>query len=197
MRPDILQHFLLRLGVGMNPVRLHELAVGRNTLENEGHQRHPLLGRDFPVDALEPFSVAFAIVRRKPHTDQQDPRMAGLSFRDHRADVMFHLIEREAAQAVVTAEFDDDYRGLMLGEQPGQAGEAAGRGVATDAGVDDPVIVVFPLEPFSELRNPAGLYVHAVSRAQTVTDDEQCARRGRQWNQPDQQQHGKKDTTHV
>ena len=197
MRPDILQHLRLRLGIGMNPIRLHPLAVGCNTLEKKGRQRHLLLGRDIPVDAPEPFGVGFAIVRRKLHTDQQNPRMAGLRFRDHRADVMFHLIERETAQAVVTTEFDDNYGGLVLGKQLGQAGEATGRGVTTDAGVDDPVILVFPREPLSEQSNPAGLYVHAVCRAQTVAHDEQCVRHARQRNQPDQQQHDKNDTAHV
>ena len=60
MRPDILQHLLLRLRVGMDSVRLHERRVGGNAVEKKRRQAHLLFGRDFPVNAPEPFRIVIA-----------------------------------------------------------------------------------------------------------------------------------------
>ena len=51
---------------------------------------------------------------------------------------------RQAAQAVVGAEREDDDARLVLPERGGQAAAAAGSGFAADAGIDDRAAGTFP-----------------------------------------------------
>ena len=73
-----------------------------------------------------------------------------------------------AAQAVVAAELDHHEGRVMRFEQPRQAREPAGGGVARDTGVDHGITVPFALQAFLELRNPRLLGGHPVAAAQRI-----------------------------
>ena len=61
--------------------------------------------------------------------------MAGLGAFDDGRQIAAHLVDRQAAQAVVGAEPDDQHLHVAI-ERPVEPAEAARRGVAGDAGVD-------------------------------------------------------------
>ena len=153
--------------------------MSSDSLEQERRQCHVLFAGDFLVNTPEPFRVVFAIIRRKSHTDYQYPRISGLCFRNHSGDVMFHLFKRKSTQTVIASEFDDNDRRLVCGKELGQPGKTIRRGVATDTGVGNLVIELFQFEPLCQQRDPTGLHIHAVSRAQTVANHEQRTRSGR------------------
>jgi hypothetical protein len=56
---------------------------------------------------------------------------------DHRVEVVLDLVERQAAQAVVRAELDDDERRFVRVEKFRQARESAGGRFSADARVHD------------------------------------------------------------
>ena len=74
----------------------------------------------------------------------------------------------QAAQSVVGAELDHDVARLV-GQQPIEAGEAAGRGVAADAGVDHLAVVAIGGEAALQLGREGVLEGDAEARGQRIT----------------------------
>ena len=70
-----------------------------------------------------------------------DQRLGACALRrgDHRIEIVAGRLEIAAAQPVVAAQLDDDDGRLVPREQRRQPRPSAGRRVAGDAGVDDPV----------------------------------------------------------
>jgi hypothetical protein len=118
---------------------------------------------------LERLGVFGSVVGRQLHAEQQHARPAFLSLLDDAAEVLLHLRDRQAAQAVVRAQLHDEHGGLVLLQGLPDARSAAAAGIARDARVDDDIIGVLELQPLAEQRHPAARLGNAVGRRQTVT----------------------------
>ena len=82
----------------------------------------------------------------------------------HLRQVGARASQRQAAQAVVGTQFQDDYARLVQLERPRQALQAATGGLSADAGVDDFVPVTLCLKPSREQRHPTLLRPKSVVR---------------------------------
>ena len=70
---------------------------------------------------------------------------------DHGGQVAFHGVERQAAQSVISAEFDQYHYRFMAGEGTGQARTGIGGGVTADTVVNDAVGVTLAFQAFLQL----------------------------------------------
>ena len=115
----------------------------------------------------------------------------GMSGVEHGGEVVAHLGERQAAQAVVGAEGDDDDRRLVLAQRIGQPGAAAGRGCAGDGEVGDAIIEALFRQPLAEQRRPGLFGTDAVAGGKRIAHDQDGAggeRRGSGAEQGKQEQ---------
>ena len=112
-------------GTSATPFSRKGTSAAPSALATRGEQRGEVL------------AVLAAVVRRHLHADDQHPRAGGLGGARHRGQVVLRHRQRQAAQRVVAAEFEDHVRRLVLRQQRRQARAAARGGVAADAGVDD------------------------------------------------------------
>jgi len=124
--------------VGVDGVGLVELAHAAHAFEKEGHERPALLLGEFREDPVETRGVV-AHAGRHALPDEEHAGVGLL--REHPGrdglEVALHEGGIEAAQPVVAAEGEDEDRD-RLAQHPVDAAQAAGGGVARDAGVDHP-----------------------------------------------------------
>ena len=97
---------------------------------------------------------------------------------DHLPEIGADPAGRVAAQAVVAAEFDDDYTGPMYLERARQAAQSIARRIAADAGIHHRVPVTFCDQAVLQQGNPGLPGIEAVPGAQTVADDQDPGVRG-------------------
>ena len=154
----------------MNVVLLHELGMQRDAVEQERDERDVELRRELRVHGRERARVRRPVVRRNLHAGEQHARAVRLAELDHLREIRAQRRDRLAAQAVVAAELDHDERRRMRLEQPRQARETAGRGVARDAGIHDFISVRFGLEATAQHRDPRLLGGQPVTAAQRVAN---------------------------
>ena len=83
--------------------------------------------------------VIDAVIRRRLHARQDHRDAARLRPLDDLREVARQLRDRQAAQAVVAAERDDQNPDVAV-ERPVEPRQAAGRRIAGDAGVHDRVL---------------------------------------------------------
>jgi hypothetical protein len=95
-----------------------------------------------------------------------------LHHRKHSSQVALGLRDRDAAQAIVGAKFDNDELRLVTFEQGAEAGDPALRRLAADARVFDPMRIPVFGETLLQERGPAALEPDTITRAETVADDE-------------------------
>ncbi len=138
--PHVLHHDSLRLGAGMEVVRLKHFPFVRNAFEEQRHEKYALVARHFAERRAKLVDVLRAVVRGEQHADEDHARAPALRRLDDGSQIGLHLRDRQAAQAVVRAELDDHDRGPGLGERSADARCAAGRGFAADARVDHGII---------------------------------------------------------
>lgn len=91
---------------------------------------------------------------------------------DHVGQVVAHGIEGQAAQGIVTTDFDDDDVRVCSGEKGFQSGACIGGGVATDAGIDETVGWFRAGEALLQPVHPPLFDLHSVSGANAVADHE-------------------------
>ncbi len=163
MRPDILQHLLLRFRVGMDSVRLHERRVGGNAVEKKRRQTHLLFGRDFPVNTPEPFGIVIAIIGRKPIPTSSTRACRALAFVTIAVMLCFIWSSVSPRRPSLPPSSMMTIAGWCAARSLGKRAGTVRRGVATDAGVDDLVIVLLPIKALAQQRHPAGAHVHAIS----------------------------------
>jgi len=72
--------------------------------------------------------------------------------------------QRQAAQSVIGTQLQQHERRMVQGQQMGQSFQAATAGLATDAGVDDLVLVPLVVEPPLQQRDPAFFGLESVRR---------------------------------
>jgi hypothetical protein len=119
----------------MDAVGLVELGDAADSGEQERHQGDVQLARQARVDGGEAAGVVGAVVGRDLHAHQQHAGAGGAGAAHDLAQVALDLLGRLGAQAVVGAELDDDDGG-PLRQDPAQAAQPAGAGVAGHAGVE-------------------------------------------------------------
>ena len=130
------------------------------------------MNRKFLGDALEDFLEALVVgkskVGRHAYSDQQHGNSARLRHFNHLPQVIGALAEFKAAQAVVSAEFDDLVGGIVLFEQGGQALDTAEGGLAADAGIDHACLWEIRPHVNAEQMRPTLVDLNIVSGTQTV-----------------------------
>src|SRR5437016_404202 len=95
-----------------------------------------------------------------------------LTLLDHGSEVLLHLRHRQAAQAVVRAELEDQDRRAVALQRRLDARQAPAGRLPGDARVDDAIIWALALEALAKQRHPAARLADAVSRRQAVPVDQ-------------------------
>ena len=101
--------------------------------------------RDETVGFVELIDVVGAVVRREGDAGENDFAACLKQSGDEGGEVAARVGDRDAAQAVVAAELDDDDGGVQA-EDFFEAVDAIFAGVAADAGVDNFVVVAATVE---------------------------------------------------
>src|SRR5690606_34465535 len=147
-------------------VVLHQLLVQRHPVHEKLDPGHVQLVRQLPVYIFEGLSIARPVVRRDANAEQDDIGAARPRRLDDRAQVRFDALRGETPQPVVATEFQHHELGLEARERIADAGRAALRGLAADAGVYDPMFVPFVSEALLQQSRPRLVNVYTVARAQ-------------------------------
>ncbi len=173
----------------MQAVILHQCGIQRHAGKQERDQRYLILSCQVRIQVREAIAVARTVVRWQADAQQQHARPRVLRQGDHVREVVVDDRQRQAAQPVVGAQLQQHDRRMVQGQQMGQSFQAATAGLATDAGIDDLVLVPLVVEPLMQQRDPAFFGLESVRRAQAVTEAEDDAiLRGRRALEPDEQQ---------
>jgi len=123
----------------MQVVGQEQLRAAGYRFEQEGQQGRLLGPGDLGIGGVELLGI-WSVVWRQAHAGQQHAGAGLLRRVDHGVEVAAHLAQRQAAQAVVGAQGDDDDRRLVRLERRQQARTAAGCGFAGDGDVGDAII---------------------------------------------------------
>ena len=104
---------------GVGVVTLHHAVHVEDSLEQEWEQGDVVLFGEQGVGGVELVDVVGAVVGRKGDAGEDDPDScgraagaAGFEGGDDLVEICAGVCDGEAAEAVVAAEFDDDYAGL-------------------------------------------------------------------------------------
>ncbi len=98
-------------------------------------------------------------------------------------EVAAYLFQRQAAQAVVAAELDDDHCRFVQFQGTRQPAARAAGGFAADTGVDYAVPVTLPGQSLFQQGHPGGIHFDAIAGAQAVAEHQDGVGRGRGVNQ--------------
>src|SRR6185436_15406120 len=157
----------------MDAVRLVELRVSRDAVEQERHERRPARLRELGIERAEAAAVVLAVVGRGLHRGQHEARRrlpAARRFED-RLHVRARGVRILAAQAVVRARLDHQHR-HGLAQQPVEAAQRAGRGLAAHARVDDAVAQPRRVDLLLDERGESLGRIEAEPRRQARPDEE-------------------------
>ena len=138
--PDVEGYFFLAFGGGVDAVGLVEFFDSADAFEEEGDEGGFGFFGDFGEEGFEAGGELWAHVVGHLHAGEEDLDFGVLiaGFFDDAEEVFFGFLWGNAAEAVVSAEGDDEDVGSFC-HGPGDAAEAAGGGVAADSGVGDGV----------------------------------------------------------
>ena len=125
-------------GGGMDAVLLDGSWDVDEILVDHGHEGDVVFGGQVAKDLLEGVDVVCAVVGRESDASEQDLDVGCFEGGQHLVEVAAGLVRRQAAQAVVAAEFDDD--DFRVQEQDGTdiGGRVLGGGAAG-------ALVVYPV----------------------------------------------------
>ena len=123
--------------------------------------------------------VVGSVVGRHHHPGQQHATAGIARARDDATQIALGLLERQPAQAVVGPE-RHHHHGGMLRQQPLEAAQATGAGVAAHAGVEQPHRVTGGGELPRDQSRVRLVFVHAQAGGQAVAEenDQRVARAG-------------------
>jgi hypothetical protein len=166
----------LRCGGRVDAVGLHECGVRGHVGEGKGAELRAAGGRRVREGATERRRVAGAVVGRNFHGQYEyaaarSPREFG-----HARQVVAQLRDRVAAQAVVTAELDDQQVGLVFRQQSRQAPESSAGRVAADRGIDQARVGPALAQARLQQCHPALLEGQAVGGADTIAEHQDARR---------------------
>ena len=157
----------------MNAIVLHEPGHGRHALQQEGDKGNVGFGCNAVEVLMETVHVAFAIVRRHEHADQEDIGAGFTRHRHHACQVVANSGDRIPSQAVVSAELDHDHVWRVALQRARQAHDASPRRLSAHGGVDDGDVRFECLEAPGEEIYPALFGLDTVGRTDAVTEYEQ------------------------
>lgn len=138
--PDIIGDNFLSFHVWVDAVWLVEFFDSADAFEEEGDKGGFGFFGDFGEEGFELGGKFLAHVVGHLHAGDEDFNIGifGAGFLDDAEEVLSGFPGRNPAESVVSAEGDDEDVG-SFGHGPGDAAEAAGGGVAADAGIGDGV----------------------------------------------------------
>ena len=132
-------------GGGVGAVGLHHSGDAVDVLEEEGKHGDAVFFGEDGVGLVELADVVGAVVWREGDAGEGDASAGVLQGGDDMVEVGAGVCDRQAAQAVVAAELDEDDGGVQ-GENAGETLESVLGGVAADALVVDAVVDVALVE---------------------------------------------------
>ena len=129
----------------MDSVRLDRIGDINEVLVNHGNQGYAVFGGKIAEDLIEGVDVVGAVVWRQGDACEQYLDMRNFECVQNRIKVAACLIEGQAAETVVAAEFDDD-DGRVKGKYLGQALDGVFGGGTACSHFDDLVFVAVRVE---------------------------------------------------
>jgi len=137
----------LRRRIRMNAVRLHERIVLSDAFHEKLDPWYILTFGGLAKHVLEGLRVPRPVIAGNADPQQHDGRARRFTRRNDFLEIAAHAIGREAPEAIVATELEDNQRGLEICEcRPDPLGATLGR-FAADTGVDDAMFVTLFLEP--------------------------------------------------
>lgn len=147
-----------------------------------------MFGREVAEELVELVDVFGAVVGGQGDAGEQDFDVGGFKGGEDLVEVAAGLIEREAAEAVVAAELDEDQFGVK-GEDGVEAGDGVFGGCAAGALVDHFVVEAAGVEVALEGVGVGLAGVEAVAGGDAVTEaDQQALAEGLRGQDEDEQQ---------
>ena len=157
----------LCLGHRVQVVGLEITLLGSHRFEQEFDQRGLFRLGNIDKAALEIAGIR-AIVGRQAHAGQGHTGAAAARHVDHGVQVVAHLRQRQAAQAVVGAQRDDDDGRFVVLERRIQSRTAAGRGFTRNRQVGDAIIEPLVAQALAEQGRPGLLRPDAITGGQRI-----------------------------
>lgn len=121
----------------MNTVVLHPLGFQIDLFHEKWQQGNIKLFGKLRVDRAKSFIIPTAVVSRQANLHQQRLGVRRFDLLQNGTQGLLGLLRLEAAQAIITPQFDQHPARLMLFEQCGKARKPLLGGIAADAAVDD------------------------------------------------------------
>jgi hypothetical protein len=134
---DIARNDLVSFAVRMNSIGLHPFGMLIHMQQQERHISEVKLLSQIGEHGREGFHVIGSVVRRERDAEQHDRDAGVLELLDHFLQVLSSGLDRNATQAVVTAELEN-HQGRVFRDDVLDTGQAIAGGVATYA------LVVYP-----------------------------------------------------
>ena len=164
---------------------------GGDILQEEGVECHLMAGGEFGIKSIELAIIGAAEIARGAHAGEEDGDFGRFEPADDGVEILPGLFRWQGAQGVVGAKFEN-HQVRLVGQGPVEAGEAAGAGIAGDAGIDDAHVVAKILERRLQLRRKGFFRGETVAGDETVAQDQNPQRfpgrgRDRAESRPQQQ----------
>ncbi len=153
----------------MDAVLLHASGCAVDVDEQEGKQRGVVFSCQQSVGFVELANVVGTVVGRKSDAAEYDLCARGGKRGDDLVEVPARGIDRQPAQAVVSAEGDDDHFGIE-GQNVFQAVHTVFSRIAADAEVHDFVVVAKLIEVLLQVVGIAFAAIGAVARGEAVSE---------------------------
>ena len=171
--PNIISDFRLSLRCWVNAVGLVEGFDAADSFEEVGDEGGFGFFGGFGEEGFEFGGEGFSHVVGHLHAGDEDGDFGilGAGFGDDAEQVFLGFLGGNAAEAVVATEGDDEDVG-SFSHRPGDAAEAAGGGVAADAGVGDGVGEFGGVDFFLEKGGVGFAGIEAVAGGDAVAEDD-------------------------
>lgn len=134
-------------GIRVQPIVEEMRAAVIETFEQERHQRGLMFPRELLEYTREAAGICRSVIRWQLHAGEQHDGITRLNSPDDVGKISLDAIERQSAQAVIGAEFDDDDVGAVSFECGIEAGQAATGGFPADTDVDHSMRIAVAYEP--------------------------------------------------
>jgi len=157
----------------VDAVALVEGGVTAYTVEEEGDESGPVFFRELGEDLKESVGVSGAHAWGDAHSGEEDlaGRVTDMDGVDDRLEVVAGTVNGDTAEAVVSAELEDENVG-GLAQCPVEAAFSVGGCFTADAGVDDLVGQVEGVEAMPDEGRKSLAGVEAVGCGETVTKED-------------------------
>src|SRR6188472_2343090 len=98
----------------MDAVCLVQLGLTGNFVEEKRDEQYAVLLRELAIGLAKRGRILGAVVRWRFHARQDDDDVLRASRFDNLSEIVLHLGDRQAAQAIVRAERDNQYTNILL-----------------------------------------------------------------------------------